>query len=147
MYKRYINSKLAVLIFIIIGLFSINATIAQSLKTVEISGKNGIEVVSINVNIKPTGQLALVTFQVGDKHYTSLDAKADDGKNRIPGVAELSYVVKEYGFGLKVQIRFQNISSDTVMLQNVVPFQISSKNVYITGKGNHDLSRTHLFRP
>ena len=147
MYIKYNISTLATLFFISITLFSLKGTVAQSLNAVEISGNNGIEVVSINGNIKPMGQLPLVSFQVGDKHYTSLDAKNVDGKNRIPGVGELSWVVKEYSIGLKIQIRFQNISSDTVMLQNVVPFQISAKNIYITGKGNHDLSRTHLFRP
>ncbi|MEI6143905.1 MAG: SUMF1/EgtB/PvdO family nonheme iron enzyme, partial [Mariniphaga sp.] len=42
---------------------------------------------------------------------------------------------------------FRNISNDTVLLHNIVPFGESANRVYITGKGDHGLSRTHLFRP
>ncbi|MDP4292631.1 MAG: sulfatase-modifying factor protein, partial [Bacteroidota bacterium] len=120
---------------------------AQSLNSIEISGQNGIEVLSLNGNIRPATQMPLVSFQIGEQHYNSLAAKPENGINRIPGVTEISWDIKSYGYGLKVQIKFRNISSDTVMLQNVVPFGISGDNVYITGKGKHELSRTHLFRP
>ncbi len=44
-------------------------------------------------------------------------------------------------------IVFQNISKDTLRLQNVIPFAPTESDVCITGKGSHRLSRTHLFLP
>lgn len=44
-------------------------------------------------------------------------------------------------------LHFTNVSNDTIVLRNVVPFRRDSSNVYITGLGNHGLSRTHLFVP
>lgn len=44
-------------------------------------------------------------------------------------------------------ITFTNTSADTVRLRNVVPLGESKNHVYITGLGNHSLSRAHLFRP
>ena len=49
--------------------------------------------------------------------------------------------------GIKVNVKFTNISEDTISIQNVVPFELNDENVYITGKGNHSLSRTHIFLP
>lgn len=45
------------------------------------------------------------------------------------------------------RITFENISADTLSLGNIVPFGASKSYVYITGKGDHPLSRTHLFIP
>jgi iron(II)-dependent oxidoreductase len=44
-------------------------------------------------------------------------------------------------------ITFTNTSADTLRLSNVVPLGESKNHVYITGLGNHSLSRAHLFRP
>jgi iron(II)-dependent oxidoreductase len=133
--------------FIAVSLFLMNNASPQLLSSIEISGEQGIKIVSMNGNSKPVGQMPLVSFQIGDKQYNSLDAKQENGINRIPKGVEISWDSKPYGYGLKVLIKFHNISKDTLMLHNVVPFLRSTDNVYITGKGNHDLSRTHLFRP
>ena len=45
------------------------------------------------------------------------------------------------------RVRFSNLSKDTVRLSNVVPLRQDEGAVYITGFGDHPLSRTHLFRP
>lgn len=45
------------------------------------------------------------------------------------------------------KITFSNISQDTIQLHNVIPFSKEGTEVYITGNGNHGLSRTHLFLP
>ena len=49
--------------------------------------------------------------------------------------------------GFKIVIEFKNVSTDTVSLQNVLPFEMNPHNDYITGKGDHPLSRTYWFRP
>lgn len=50
-------------------------------------------------------------------------------------------------FGINCEIGFINLSEDTIQLENVVPFGEDLNRVYITGKGKHGLSRTHLFLP
>lgn len=47
----------------------------------------------------------------------------------------------------KGSLRLTNKGADTLQLHNLVPFGVSSSNAYITGLGNHELSRTHLFLP
>lgn len=54
---------------------------------------------------------------------------------------------KQTDFGITAIINFKNIGKDTLQLENVVPFGIGDHQVYITGKGKHELSRTHLFIP
>ncbi|MBS1606154.1 MAG: SUMF1/EgtB/PvdO family nonheme iron enzyme [Bacteroidetes bacterium] len=44
-------------------------------------------------------------------------------------------------------LSFTNISPDTLELTNPVPFGEAPGHVYITGLGDHPLSRTHLFVP
>ncbi len=44
-------------------------------------------------------------------------------------------------------ISFHNETRDTLTLGNVVPYSLSTAEVYITGKGDHPLSRAHLFLP
>lgn len=44
-------------------------------------------------------------------------------------------------------LNFKNISLDTLVLENLVPLGGLEDQVYITGKGKHPLSRSHLFRP
>lgn len=45
------------------------------------------------------------------------------------------------------EIVLENISRDTIELRNLVPFGASPDHVYLTGFGEHGLSRTHLFVP
>lgn len=45
------------------------------------------------------------------------------------------------------KVIFTNNGKDTVRLFNVIPFTKDDKYPYITGLGNHPLSRTHLFLP
>jgi len=44
-------------------------------------------------------------------------------------------------------LEFANISTDTVVVSNPVPFGDDSSHVYITGLGDHPLSRTYIFLP
>ena len=45
------------------------------------------------------------------------------------------------------EVLLENISNDTLEIRNVVPFGATADHVYITGLGEHELSRTHLFIP
>ena len=49
--------------------------------------------------------------------------------------------------GASHTIVFLNESRDTITISNVVPYSISTAEVYITGMGEHPLSRAYLFMP
>lgn len=77
----------------------------------------------------------LVAYQVGDKWYNSSQPSAIQVSSAKPasGAASLT-------------ITLVNTSKDTLKLHNIVPLAPTAAEIYITGKGDHRLSRTHLFR-
>lgn len=79
---------------------------------------------------------ALVSYQLGDKWYDATQSSSVKITASKPtsGLAALT-------------LTFLNTSKDTLKLHNVVPFAPTEQDHYITGKGDHRLSRTHLFRP
>ena len=61
---------------------------------------------------------------------------------------KLSYTIVGSENGLNNgQIELKNTSPDTIEISNLVPFGITKDHVFITGLGEHPLSRTHLFIP
>jgi gamma-glutamyl hercynylcysteine S-oxide synthase len=54
---------------------------------------------------------------------------------------------EESGKGITGKVLFKNTTGDTLTLSNVVPFGREGNEAFITGLGNHRLSRTHLFLP
>lgn len=44
-------------------------------------------------------------------------------------------------------VTFLNTTKETLKLHNIVPLTPGPEDVFVTGKGDHRLSRTHLFRP
>src|SRR5690606_22262116 len=81
--------------------------------------------------------MPLVAFEVNDRPFTAADAD---------GVIGVTYeTVPGFSPGTKGVLRFTNISPDTLILANVVPLGRNGKSVYITGRGKHGLSRSHLF--
>jgi len=61
---------------------------------------------------------------------------------------QISYKALPFDQGVKAVIIFKNTSIiDTLHLENIVPFGENKDHVYITGKGDNGLSRSHLFRP
>ena len=46
-----------------------------------------------------------------------------------------------------IKVLVSNKGSDTGIVKNFLPFEINPHQVYLTGKGEHRLSRTHLFLP
>jgi len=76
----------------------------------------------------------LVSFVMDGKAYSTADRSAE-------WTARLRVRLAD---GL---LSFTNISTDTLVLTNVVPFGRAAGHVCITGLGDHELSRTYLFRP
>jgi len=129
------------LLIILISLFAARVSKGQELQDISIeSGHRSVKSFNLgNRSVKIANDLPLVSFLIGDK-----EIQGTDNDNRI----EIDFQ-KETGFkpGLKGVVTFKNVSPDTLKLSNVVPFGTRDKSVYITGKGHHGLSRTHLFLP
>jgi formylglycine-generating enzyme required for sulfatase activity len=49
--------------------------------------------------------------------------------------------------GIKLKVRLNNTTDDTVVIENFIPFGQTKDHIYITGEGPWDLARTKLFRP
>ncbi len=89
-----------------------------------------------------TNNFSLVSFVLNGKLCYS---NKQEGIKNILQIHLSDYSLKPTG--LSAIIHFTNISKDTIQLENVVPFEEGKDRVYITGKGKHGLSRTHLFIP
>jgi formylglycine-generating enzyme required for sulfatase activity len=83
----------------------------------------------------------VVSFMVNKKLYYSDHAGMN--KKIKTFYEQLSSSARE----VKGKLTFENVSSDTLRLENVVPFGQNKNRVFITGHGNHTLSRTHIFIP
>jgi gamma-glutamyl hercynylcysteine S-oxide synthase len=84
-------------------------------------------------------QTPILSFSVDEKNFSTLHSSP-----------AISFTMKEVTRNDEVSqwiVNFKNISNDTVLLHNVHPFNSSNAEALITGKGNHGLSRTHLFLP
>jgi formylglycine-generating enzyme required for sulfatase activity len=91
--------------------------------------------------ITPMYTLPLVSFEINKKPTSSLNK---DWQEKFMITATDNGYFRN---AQKITIIFKNISKDTLKLRNVVPFGVSEKHIYITGLGDHWLSRTHLFQP
>jgi gamma-glutamyl hercynylcysteine S-oxide synthase len=86
--------------------------------------------------------LPLVSFILNGKAYAS-----DQSAGVVKQLAIKLSGLRKTSTGVTGSIIFSNQGKDTLKLENVVPFGESADHVYITGKGKHGLSRTHLFVP
>lgn len=114
---------------------------AQDLQHISFSsGQKGVESFTVsNKTLKAEKQLPLVYFEVDKKAASSL---LPDKKIEVSFQQE-----KGFTLGYRGVVTFKNVSADTVWLSNVVPLGREDKSVYITGHGDHSLSRAHLFLP
>lgn len=125
--------KYKYLILLIFVFYEIKAqNLRINLKNLEIQDFSGA---------KPSYSLPLFSFEI-NKKLTSTTQQ--DWQSQF----EISYSESGYFNGsFKATIVFKNISKDTLNLRNIVPFGTSEKHIYMTGLGDHWLSRTHLFLP
>ena len=84
-----------------------------------------------------SGDLPLISYEINHKPFISGEASP----------LQLSFTQLQFAPGVKGEIHFKNVSKDTVSLSNVVPFGRADDHVFITGLGDHRLSRTNLFLP
>jgi iron(II)-dependent oxidoreductase len=80
----------------------------------------------------------LLEFELNGQGYSS----------KQPNPLEIAFSQMASGDrGVQFMATFTNLSGDTLILSNVLPFGRSNKEAFITGLGTHSLSRTHLFLP
>jgi formylglycine-generating enzyme required for sulfatase activity len=109
----------------------------QHLKSLTV---NSLAVLSIenDAGIKYSLDRPLVSFEVNGKVYNS--------NKDTPFTITFEYKSESLK-GIVGTVQFKNNSMDTIKLSNVVPFGLNDNVAYITGLGDHRLSRTHLFLP
>jgi iron(II)-dependent oxidoreductase len=149
----HLVSRLTILFFCLFIPFS---AVPQALFKVNISDQKGLVTDSISLTDNTTLKLIrtkpVISFLLNDKKYTTYDANAIKEVNQYSLVYEnkLKIIFKDSDFSAsywKCEFIFENISSDTVSISNVVPFGADNESVSITGNGPWDLARAWLFRP
>lgn len=78
----------------------------------------------------------VATFHVNDNEYSAAQSPL-----------KVVYSFHSTTRGIEGSIQFINITKEVASLSNVVPFGKSDTEVYLTGMGQHRLSRTYLFLP
>jgi len=76
----------------------------------------------------------LVSYEIGEHYYESGDPQSPIRVLWLPGITPH-------------EVHIINTSNDTLSVKNILPFGKRPQHVYITGNGNHPLSRTYLFQP
>jgi len=135
----------------------INASSGQELKNIELQSGDQWEIERLidrdgNEYLLPY-QVSLISFDLAPRNRLeqkkTYQATGVQFKNQVVG-GKIKLKWKQdsgYSPGLRGTVSFENVSEDTIWLTNVVPFGKSERHVYITGQGDHPLSRTHIFRP
>ncbi len=115
----------------------------SQIQKIEFPNQKGISVLKIQVSDKQKSvqNIPLVSFKIGEKLFFSNN---DDYESKIQ--IELKNEEIKSG-GWHAEVVFKNTSKDTLKLHNIVPLGENPERVYITGLGDHYLSRTYLFRP
>ncbi|GHM98688.1 hypothetical protein WSM22_01780 [Cytophagales bacterium WSM2-2] len=126
-------------IFFVIILFAFgvfNNLCAQKLKSISIDQLRMVSAEDANGKKFPVNT-PVVSYQV----------KKRDVFIAANSVQVTSTAAGSFAQSLKYILTFQNTTKDTLTIDNVVPLGESKERVYITGLGDHGLSRTHLFVP
>jgi hypothetical protein len=107
--------------------------------------------VSVNGKSYRLNDLPILSYLLNGKLKSTSSGKSIQQADSIiitDGNLQISYRSVPGSAGTKARVIFKNISTrDTLHIENIVPFGEASTHVYITGKGDHGLSRSHLFRP
>lgn len=124
---------LKIILFLIVRGNTVNA---QEIRKITIS--DYFNIVAIN-NFNLPDSTPVVSFEIDKAPVASL-------RNNLHLQITVMPIVN-FRPGYKAVITFKNISDKKINLRNVVPFGTGNKAAYITGWGDHGLSRTYLFLP
>ncbi len=148
------QSKLFGLFWIL--LLHFGCSYAQTLNTFGFRMNEGLEVASLQlegskemVMIPPSN---LFSLEVNGSIIYSRDVKVmyEDQKIRLmfpKGITGTLQSLKNGDKGWKGILKLRNRSSDTLIIENVVPFGASANHVYLSSEGPVSLARAKLFLP
>lgn len=126
---------------------------AQEVFDISVKTDNGLHLGTVDLGSGDIdGQNSgMFSFKLGEKLVSSSECIIENQTDSIDlnyqNILLISWKELSYDPGYKARLTFKNISGDTLELHNVVPFGEDPHRVYLTGKGRHGLSRTHLFLP
>ena len=129
---------------------------AQSLESFGFSFTNGLEIASIRFldseSIALIQPVPLFSLVVDNDFVTSRETKLmlEDNVIRFTcgnGVDGTIRSLNNGEKGWKGIIKFQNHSSDTLVLENIVPFGFSTEHIYLTSEGPWSLARANIYLP
>ncbi len=142
---KYVFSILS--IFVVLG----NSVFSQDIKSITFGPENGLTINKIELKngsiIELESQQSLFSFNINDQNISSGQLHQNRGKYLLPGKVMVELTLEEYPTAWKARIVIKNISSDTIIISNIVPFGESADHVYLTGLGEERLSKSKLFIP
>jgi len=108
-------------------------------------------VLSNSGKILPVHDMPIVTYLLNGSLKSTACGKVNQQADSLiltDGDLQITFKNQPFEEGARLRIIFKNNSvSDTFSIGNVVPLGEDSTHIYITGQGNNELSRSHLFRP
>lgn len=120
------------------------------------SSRSGLQATSFSDSLQSVelpGATPLFSVRIKGSLYSSLQAKriqpqGDSLRMELQGLTVFVSYIKDSSTAAKCKVTFWNQStSDTSSVENLVPLGEADSRVYITGLGTHTLSRSHLFVP
>ncbi|MFP4471448.1 MAG: hypothetical protein ACLFPE_12215 [Bacteroidales bacterium] len=91
--------------------------------------------------------LPLFSVEIDGEMYFSNQFRSHQNKYVLPGLVSAKLTPPETGDTFTLQVTMQNISPDTLVIENFVPLGRSESHPYITSTGVWNLARSKLFLP
>lgn len=140
MYRSSFHSATFLLRFFLVLVSGPYSLFAQELVQLHSTAGSLHGLVHKGQNIALVDEPGLVSFTVNGENYQS--------NGSLPGQLTLTVDQDAVFRGvIHRRITFSYEGMDTLVLENIVPLASPNRLVYLTGYGNHPLSRAHLFLP
>lgn len=143
--------KIVIILLLILYLGNLQA---QGLEKLILSDSAKLTITGVQSNtgkIFPVHTMPIVTYLLNGSLKSTAFGKVNQQADSLmftDGDLQITFKDQPFEKGARMRIIFKNNSiSDTFSIGNVVPFGEDSTHIYITGKGENELSRSHLFRP
>ncbi|MBK9391555.1 MAG: hypothetical protein IPN68_15720 [Bacteroidetes bacterium] len=146
---------LRAIVLVILALLHSHSS-SQDISEVHISYSQGLKMNSIlladSASIILNSERPLYSFLLNKSKKNSAEAISSKSgnvyKQLYDNILQADFTVTDSsGITWKANLDFRNVSRDTLIISNLVPFGEDSSSVQITGKGPSDLARAWLFRP
>ncbi len=130
-------------------------SLAQSIKSLNLSTEKGLSVISASVDNKEVvlkEKLPFFSFEINDTLFSSFDgeAKAEDGKYILTlpkGLTAVLEINKNFSPGWKAHLTIENKGKNKIKISNLVPFGQSPDRIYIASSAPWNLASSKIFRP